>query len=461
MSLTLSNLSVSSVSAGTGGSTPPPSGDPYWSSVSLLTETTGTNTQNNSVFLDSSSNSFTVSNTFTNVMQGTFSPVSGGHSGYFAGDYHRLQTSNFSYANGDFTIETWVYPLSTSTNMTIFAQSDAGSNNTGAFRIESDNRLTYTYYTSASGGSAVAFQGGTISPNVWTHVAISRSGSTTKLFVNGAVVNTATIPTMYQSSSGTAIGSYYSTNVAAYNGYMSDLRVTTTAVYTNSFSVPTAPLTAIAGTQLLLSFNNAGIYDAAAKNDLYTVANTQVSTAQAKFGTTSTKFNGTGDFLNLPSNSSLQLGSGDFTVEGWVYPTTTASGEVFFLSGDAGGSSFAAVRLIMNTTLQLFMANSVGGWAVNNASGGTVTANNWYFVAITRSGNSVRMFLNGVQVGGTQTVTGSLMSGTLNYLGALNYSGYGGDSEFFNGYMQDVRITKGVARYTADFTPPTAPFPTN
>jgi hypothetical protein len=255
MSVNLSNLTMSRVSAGSSGATPPPSGDPYWSSVSLLTETTGTNTQTNLAFVDSSTNNFTITNTNGGYTQGTFSPVSGGHSAHAGGNFYRLDLANFTYATGNFTIEAWVYPTVTSTNMTIFAQSNANNQNTGAFRIESDNVLTYTYYTGSSGGSAVAFQGGTISPNVWTHVAISRSGTTTKLFVNGVVVNTATIATMYQSASGSAVGSYATTNVSPFYGYLSDVRVTTTAVYTGNFSVPTAPLTAITGTQLLMSFD--------------------------------------------------------------------------------------------------------------------------------------------------------------------------------------------------------------
>jgi len=455
MSVTLSNLTMSNVSAGTSGSTPP-AGDPYWSSVSLLTETTSTNTQANLEFLDSSINNFTITNTNGGYTQGTFSPVSGGHSAHAGGNFCRLDLANFTYATGNFTIEAWVYPTETNTNMTIFAQSNANNLNTGAFRIESDNALTYTYYTDSGGGSAVAFQGGTISPNVWTHVAVSRSGTTTKLFVNGTVVNTATIATMYQSASGSAVGSYATTNVSPFYGYLSDVRVTTAAVYTGNFSVPTAPLTAISGTQLLLSFDNAGIYDAAAKNNMFTAGNTQVSTAQAKFGTTSINLDGTGDTLYAAQPSSnFAFGTGDFTVEGWVYVSaaTPTAGGVFqqgttlFPADTVNSVAFGTVTA--GQTWQIYAGNAP------STSATTWTTGTWYNFAVVRSSGTTKLYIDGVSV--------ISLADTVNYTGTYMGMGaiYGAAPYNLNGYIQDFRVTKGVARYTANFTPSAQPFPTN
>ena len=448
MSINLSNLTMSRVSAGS-ITTPPPSGDPYWSSVSLLTETTGTNGQNNLVFVDSSTNNFTIANTNSGYAQGTFSPVVGGHSAGPGGDFYRLDLPNFSYANGDFTIEAWVYPTVTSINRTIFAQSNANQFNTGAFRIEADNRLTYTYFTSSSDTSAVAFQGGVISPNVWTHVAISRSGTTTKLFVNGVVVNTATIATMYQSASASAVGGYATTNVSPFYGYLSDVRVTTTAVYTGNFSVPTAPLTAITGTQLLLSFNNAGIYDATVKNTLFTVSGVDVSTAQKKFGTTSISLNGAGALTTLGS-SNFGYGTGDFTIEFW-FRSQTNSIPAGYLYAQNGSSS----PYIRTTSGQLIYGVN-GGGGDKITVGAVLTFNVWYHVAVSRSGTSTKLFLNGTQIGSTYTASDNFAVPTKVALGSTTTP-----DNRFAGYMQDVRVTKGVARYTANFTAPTEPFPTN
>lgn len=449
MSIILSNLTMSGVSA---GSTPPaPSGDPYWSSVSLLTETTGTNGQNNLSFVDSSTNNFAITNTNNGYTQGTFSPVAGGHSALAGGASTRLDMPNFSYADGDFTIEAWVYPTQTSVNRTIFAQSNATNLNTGVFRIEANNALTYTYYTSSSTGSAVAFQGGTISPNVWTHVAISRSGTTTKLFVNGVVVNTATIATMYQSASTSAVGSYATTNVSPFYGYLSDVRVTTTAVYTGNFSVPTAPLTAIIGTQLLLSFNNAGIYDAAAKNNLATInGGAYVTTAQKKFGTTSIELNGAGALMAYPVSNEFGFGTGDFTIEFWMRGATNAvpSGYLYAQNG-------AVSPYIRTTSGQLiYGVNGAGGDKIT--VGAVLTFNTWYYVAVSRSGASTKLFLNGTQIGSTYTASNNFSVPTQVALGSTTTP-----NNRFAGYIQDLRVTKGVARYTANFAAPTEPFPTN
>jgi hypothetical protein len=82
----------------------------------------------------------------------------------------------------------------------------------------------------------------------------------------------------------------------------------------------------------------------------------------------------------------------------------------------------------------------------------------WYHVAITRSGTSLRAFVNGSQIGTTQTTSNSLTaSGAFCCVGE-NLDG-GGQSQFINGYVDDLRITKGYARYTSNFTPPTAAFP--
>jgi hypothetical protein len=108
------------------------------------------------------------------------------------------------------------------------------------------------------------------------------------------------------------------------NGYISDIRVVKgTAVYTTTFTPPTAPLNAITNTSYLLKFTNAGIYDHAMLNDLETVGNAQVSTSVVKYGTGSMYFDGAGDYLSRPASSLYALGTGDFTIEAWVYANTT------------------------------------------------------------------------------------------------------------------------------------------
>jgi hypothetical protein len=256
---------------------------------------------------------------------------------------------------------------------------------------------------------------------------------------------------MYQSASGSAVGGYATTNFSPFYGYLSDVRVTTAAVYTGNFSVPTAPLTAISGTQLLLSFNNAGIYDAAAKNNMFTVADAQVSTTQAKFGTTSIKFDGTGDNVSMPSSSNFDFGSGDFTIESWIYVSSYVSSSAIISKGLT-----APFLIYLGGEYEIAFYSSTNGssWAVADLRIATSAATNtWHHIAVTRSGSTVRTFFNGVLANST-TLTGAVFSNSTDV-------SVGRYTNTFDGYIQDLRVTKGVARYTASFSVPTAPFPTN
>lgn len=170
------------------------------------------------------------------------------------------------------------------------------------------------------------------------------------------------------------------------------------------------------------------------------VGNAQISTAQSKFGGASALFDGDGDYLSTTISGGL--GSGDFTLEFWYYKTVN-SGWIFNCrtSGTAGDGF--DMRHDLQTT------NSGGGIF----SIATVPLNQWTHVAICRSGTTMRRFIDG-------TLNGSVTS-SANFSGAsftIGGSPYG-NIGYLTGYIDDLRITKGVARYTGNFTPPAAAFP--
>ena len=461
MSVTLSNLTVSRVSAGS-SAVVPPSGDPYWSSVSLLTETTSVNNQNNNAFLDSSINAYAVTTSGT-VAQGYYSPFSsGGGSMYFdgtAGNYLSTSSAVSTSMNpSDFTAEAWVYTeLVNSVPHSILGNFGTGTdNNYWGLGIGGNNKFLFQLRDNASEG--LLYSTTTPSVNTWYHVAVTRTKSTNecKLYVNGVLEATATINKAITARS-TLIGAALYTGYEAYwKGYISNVAVTTSLKYTGNFTPSTTPLTAVTGTQLLLSATNAGIYDAAKKNDLFTKGDAQVSTAQKKFGTTSMKFDGTGDYLYAQPSTGFTFGTGDFTIEGWVYitaTTPTASG-IF----QQGVTPFPA-----STTNSVAFATATAGqvWQIyakntNTNSTATWTTGTWYHYAVVRSSSTTKLYINGVSVisvaADTTNYTGTYMG-----LGAI----FGSTPYNLNGYMQDFRVTKGVARYTTNFTPPTSAFPTS
>jgi hypothetical protein len=165
-------------------------------------------------------------------------------------------------------------------------------------------------------------------------------------------------------------------------------------------------------------------------------------------------FDGSGDRIQLPQTS-LNLSNADFTVEAWVYTTATSQqtivGSLVYSNGT--GSWLLTVNYNSNK-VRFFMRH--GGGTVQDAQfeAGTFPTNAWTHVAVTRDGSNIRAFINGTQAGTTNTALGTnaIDNALTNYYIGDNQDG----NTYWNGYMSDVRITKGLARYTSNFTAPTA-----
>jgi hypothetical protein len=189
------------------------------------------------------------------------------------------------------------------------------------------------------------------------------------------------------------------------------------------------------------------------------VGNAQISTAQSKFGGGSIAFDGAGlplDYLSIPAGTSaLQFGAQDFTVECWVYRLNTNTGTIAISQAD--------LATVAGSAWVLYVSSSTASDVYSGSSAFAVTSpnppiNTWAHVALTRSGGTLRSFLNGTIVGtNTSLGTSTLNNGATTYPNTIG--GIANDIRGLNGYIDELRITKGVARYTANFTPPTAPFP--
>ena len=426
--------------------------DPYWADVSLLMNTTSTNNQTNNTFLDGSTNNFTITRTGTPT-QGSFTPftVANGGSGYFPGSSYLTAPSstNFAFGTGDFTMECWVRFSSIGGGITPLMQTDVvGSSTSDKVWLGVNNNVLTLGQHATPNAATTAW---TPSTNTWYHVAAVRQSGTVKLFIDG-VQKSVTNSTIFSSTSfgqnGFAVGAV-STPVYL-TGYMSSVRVVKgTAVYTAGFTPSTTPLTAISGTSLLLNYTNAGMYDAATKNNLLGVGDTKVSTTQSKFAPTSVAFDGTGDYLTALSNTIFTFGTGDFTVETWVY-LNNVTGSKFIL--DMRPENTDGVYPV------LYMNGATATWYINSAARltGTVSATSWTHIAISRSSGVSKMFINGVQAGSNYTDANNYLSAAP----AIGSARFPTGSNTLNGFLQDLRLTKGVARYTANFTPPTTAFPT-
>ena len=185
------------------------------------------------------------------------------------------------------------------------------------------------------------------------------------------------------------------------------------------------------------------------------VGQAHIETDQAKFGTASGQFDGT-DALTTPADTSLNFGTGDFTIEAWLYPTADGTDADFIGHRYTSlTTSFWFLRRTPEKHIRFYnkYSNAVA-WDITT-SGDTVDKDEWTHVAAVRSGTSITVFIGGVARG---SATSSVAMAFPNYpllvgVGANDYTGG------LVGYLDDIRITKGVARYTADFTPPAAAFP--
>jgi hypothetical protein len=380
-----------------------------------------------------------------------YDPAVNGGSGYFDGTGDYLSISSNISLTGNFTIESWVYLTGMGGGYPQIIST--GTSGNVQFGIWIDNRLYVRY----PNGVTYLYSTGTIRLNTWTYVAAKRSGTTLELYINGTVDGSATTSADF---------SYPTTNIGGYGGgtangffqgYISALRVTNTAL---TISVPSTPPTSVSGTQLLTNFTNAGIFDNTGKNNLETVGNAQIDTTTKKYGTGSMEFDGTGDRLIIPPTQDLDLTTGDFTVEAWIYTNTIAAGvAVFAYRGSTAVTLSTDIQWSMyrnGSSLIVRPYSSTTDYTINI---GTIAANTWYHVAFTRSGSTFRGFLNGTVSATTQTISGSLNNNATWSGSIIGSMTEGGVDRGFNGFIDDLRITKGVARYTANFTAPTKAFP--
>ena len=438
-----------------------PSATPATAGVTVLTLSgEGPSNQHNRSFIDSSLATNIIA---TNGMpvQGSFSPYSSnGGSAYFSGvttDYLFVPKTVLPNTSSTWTIECWVYITTLQAINPVCCVSDLM-----VFWV-SQTQIGLSWRTTAWNTHTANF---TFNTNTWYHVSVSRSGSVIRLSVNGnllAVTSSGPIGNGLEGGQATPnlyIGAFdnfpFSGTIdACLNGYISDLRITNNAIYPANFSVPTSPLTNTTnggggGTAptagqvtLLCNFTNSGVIDSTKRHNLNTIGDAKISTLIRRCDNSSISFDGTGDYLKIPNSSDFAFGTGDFTVEAWVYPTGTTGYKSIFSTRSAVITTPTSFVVGLNTgnTSAYWYAN--GFLLVNTQN---ISLNTWAHVAVSRQGTTLRLFVNGALV--------SFASNSDNLTSTLGTVGANADgSEPFIGYMDNLKIVKGAALYTTTFTP--------
>ena len=369
------------------------------------------------------------------------------YSNYFDGTGDYLSTANNVATNlgtGDFTVEFWLNASVTQAGSNPRILSNDTWNTSAGFDINIESSLLQ-FRSGGGTGKSCTFT--TTDYGIWQHIAFTRSGTSFKVFKNGVLANTYTDSSNLTSANPTYIGKYAAATGSDFTGYISNLRIVKgTAVYTTAFTPSTQPLTAVANTQLLTCQSNRLIDNSTNAFAVTKAGDTAVRTFnpwQRNIGG-SMYFDGS-DYLIFPASAALAPRTGDFTIELWAYHLDTSVYATYFQQGNAGGG----IIIRRNSSNKLEVShNSVVAVATSTAN---IQANQWTHIAVSRSGTTFRTFIDGV-IASNVTYAGDFNDMTTHYIGTTQaIAGY-----YMNGYIDDLRITKGYARYTANFTPPTS-----
>lgn len=393
-----------------------------------------------------------------------YDPAVNGASAFFVGSGTATEIkvdasgSDFAFGTGEFTLEGWYYRESTSASYAAMF----GMGVLMQFYFNNTTPQSILWYITTNESSVVLNSMSTLGNelNQWNHWAVSRSGSNLSVFINGVRALTTssaggTFTACTNVSYPNLINGGYLGNTTHYplGGYISDVRVVKgTAVYdptSSTCTVPTAPLTAITNTKLLLNMADGQALDSAAQNNM-TLRNVAVtSTTQEKFGTASLDLTASDAFVTFPASTN-DFGSGNFTIEAWVYVEDVSAYNCIISYGDP------IQFYVKGGTLECYAKPLTGSGNFLGPSS-SISNDTWCHVAMVRNGTSLTAYVNGV--GGTP-VTFSDAALTA-YTGTASigvYNNAAGTTLSFDGYIDDLRISH-VARYTSNFTPTTEAFP--
>ena len=371
----------------------------------------------------------------------------GTYAGYAAASFVDSSTSYLgaygstgAVFDADFTVEFFVYLTSHATDEGFFTARSSTTDFYGACGLGMNGASFRLFVdgTGMSGGSALSL-------NTWHHIAITRAGSSIAAYVDGVriIADTRAPTSSYATVTGGVVGPFAYTG-HGFNGYATDLRIYKgVAKYTGATCPPPArpmpPYTSV--------------IDSSRKKRVVAAQGAALTpyAAAYKYGGGCFRFDGTvSSYVSVPASTDFAFGTADFTIELWMNPTVdmaVQSNSVYIM--DAGGNFVVAKGGAYYRGLYFYSVSIVLADEYDLAAG------TWYHVAISRVNGTVYTFLNGV------------LKATVEYATAItapNALRIGGDNagtagNYFNGLIDDIRVTNGVGRYTANFTPPTLALP--
>ena len=413
----------------------PAAQDTYVNNVSLMLD--------GESLTDKSQNNFTVTN--SSVAVSSAQVKYGTSSLYFNGaSYLSIPDSTaFGFGTGDFTIEFWL-KLGAAITATsgdasyraIVNKYSAGSNGTeDAFYVFLNNaagtmqfNVGFVSNTTASNFAFNITGVDTSLNSVWNHVAVVRSSGSLKVYFNGtqigttqtysSSINQGTLPLLVGARTYAPIDLYL-------NGYIDDLRITKTAIYTANFTPSTGPLSLPGVITDLTKNKNVGTF-----------------ISGPTYSAGSIVFDGVNDYINIPASTNLTFGTGDFTMEVWCKTRAKTMLYPALLSVNLGWAAnvWALVdrHNVTASTKFTFHTYNIGSPLLTSA---TAPSNGvWYNVVVTRIGTLFSLYINGV-LESTATSSASIDGGVSNSINLGRTSA--SDSSNYDGNIPLARIYKG------------------
>ena len=387
------------------------------------------------------------------------------------GDYLTVYDTGLSVGNNSaFTVEFWFL-----TSKNPDALQNIWNTYSTSTASMADEQLKFAYNNSSTGLIALYDRQNSgnilevtkkLGRNTWNHFCWTRDASNNhKFYINGEQIGTSTSSTSYDTNR-MAFGVREYNSTSYLEGNISDFRlVKGTVVYSGEFTPPTGPLTTTGGTysdttnvntsitsghtKLLLSGTDAHVIDKSQGSNLKLVGNAAAVTDAPNnsniSSTNALSLDGTGDYVTA---TGIPIRSGDFTLEAWVRPASFANYRTIFTNRGTSNSSSNFV-LGVNSSAQVYLWSS--SFLITSSS--TLSANTWHHIALVRNGTgtgSTVLYIDGSSVGSANVSNN--FSDT-----AYDIGGDTVDSNHWNGYIQDLRVSVGKARYTSNFTVPSAP----
>jgi hypothetical protein len=369
-------------------------------------------------------------------------------------------TSTMQMGTSDYTVEAWIYPTANgqANGSNIFGQTASGVSSQFIVFLNSSNKIgNYIEYAAGGGSAGPIITGATsITLNTWTHIATSRVSGVTRIFINGVLDASASDAGGYRVvSHNFSIGSQNGAGSTFFTGYISNLRVIKgTGLYASNFTPTRATLSAVTNTSLL-TCHDTSIYDASTNNFTITNNNTATVSTVSPFPVLrSVSFNGSNQYLSIANNAAFNFGTGSFTVEWWQYLNSAFAGSNAIPIGQKTSDGTNGWQIYRNTTVNTDKISVRITGTTDYPTTVTPSSQVWEHWALVRdNGSTLTWYRNGTACGVYSNVTSNISdSGNMN-IGYAQTWGYAAASS----YISNLRILKGTALYTSNFTPSTTP----